>query len=167
MSTERQMRSLSLAIGAIWVVLDQLSKHWAVNRLSGGRIIHVIGSLQLNLSFNSGMAFGKGKGFGPVVGVIALVVVVVILVGLRTGASRLGAVAVGLVVGGAVGNICDRLFRGDGWFRGSVVDFIDVQWWPVFNLADVGVTLGGALLVLGALLAGRSRRASESVGSAP
>ena len=165
MSTARQLRPLSLAIAATWVVLDQLSKHWAVNRLSGGRVIQVIGSLQFNLSFNSGMAFGKGKGFGPILGVIALVVVVVILVGLRTDGSRLGAVAVGLLVGGAAGNLCDRLFRGDGWFRGSVVDFIDLQWWPVFNLADVGVTVGGALLVLGALRSGRSRRYSETASS--
>ena len=57
----------------------------------------------------------------------------------------------GLVLGGAVGNVLDRLLRGEGWLHGSVVDFIDLQWFPVFNVADMGVTIGGALLVLGAL----------------
>ena len=52
--------------------------------------------------------------------------------------SRLADVAVGLIVGGAVGNVIDRLFRGDGWFRGGVVDFIDFQWFPIFNVADMG-----------------------------
>ena len=54
----------------------------------------------------------------------------------------------------------DRLFRGDGWFRGSVVDFIDLQWWPVFNVADSAITVGGCLLVLGAVFV--SRRAERN-----
>jgi signal peptidase II len=61
------------------------------------------------------------------------------------------------VVGGAAGNVCDRLFRGEAWFRGAVVDFIDLQWWPVFNIADIGVTVGGILLVVASIW-GRPRR---------
>jgi signal peptidase II len=150
----RQVQPLSLIVAGFWVLCDELSKHWAVNRLSNDRMVDVVGSLRFNLSYNSGMAFGKGKGFGPVLGVVALIVVVYVLIGLRTGASRWSAVAVGLVLGGAAGNLCDRLFRGSGWFRGSVVDFIDFQWWPVFNVADIGVTVGGLLLVVGTLKAG-------------
>ena len=157
-------RSLTptLVVGALVVVLDQLTKHWAVNRLSGGRTIDLVGSLRLNLTFNSGMAFGRGQGFGPVIGVVALVVVSVLLVGLRREGSRLGDVAAGMVIGGALGNIIDRLFRGDGWFHGSVVDFIDVQWWPIFNVADIGVTVGGVLLVLSSVLGGRANASTPS-----
>jgi signal peptidase II len=88
-----------------------------------------------------------------VIGVVALVVIVYLLLGLRMEGSRLGMIAVGMVMGGAAGNVVDRLFRGEGWFRGAVVDFIDLQWWPVFNVADIGVTVGGLLLVIGSLFA--------------
>ncbi len=83
------------------------------------------------------MAFSKGDGLGPYIGVIAIVVVAVMLVSLGRTNSRWNMVAIGLVVGGAIGNILDRLFRGEGWFRGAVVDFIDPQWFPIFNVADI------------------------------
>lgn len=134
-----------------WVLLDQLTKHWAVNELQDGRTVELVWTLQLNLAFNSGMAFSQAEGIGPIIGVVALAVVVVLLVSLRRDDSVLSSVAVGLIVGGAVGNVADRVFRDEGWLRGSVVDFIDLQWWPIFNVADVGITVGGALLVLGAL----------------
>jgi signal peptidase II len=139
------------------VVLDQLTKHWAVNRLADGEVIDVVWTLRFQLSFNSGMAFGKGTGFGPIIGVIALVVIVGLLLTLRHSGSRVSALAVGLVVGGAIGNVLDRLLRaGDGGFlHGRVVDFIDAQWWPVFNVADMGITIGGLLLVAGSFLAPR------------
>ena len=68
----------------------------------------------------------------------------------RTVPSRLGAVAVGLVFGGAAGNLCDRAFRsgGDSFFGGAVVDFIDLEWYPVFNVADMGVVIGAACLLI-------------------
>lgn len=142
---------VSVLIAAVWVALDQLTKHWAVNELTDGRTIGVVWTLRFNLAFNSGMAFSQAEGIGPVIGAVALVVVVVLLVSLRRQESLLSAVAVGLIVGGAIGNLVDRLFRGDGWLRGSVVDFIDLQWWPIFNIADIGITVGGALLIVGAL----------------
>jgi signal peptidase II len=144
----------SLVVAAIVIVLDQLTKHWAINRLSDGRDIDVIGSLRFNLAFNSGMAFSRGEGLGPIIGVVAVVVVAVLLVGLRREGSRLGDIASGMVIGGALGNVVDRLFRGDGWFHGSVIDFIDLQWWPIFNVADMAITIGGVLLVLGTVFAG-------------
>ena len=61
----------------------------------------------------------------------------------------LGAVSAGLIAGGAIGNLADRAFRGDdGFLHGAVVDFIDVQWWPVFNIADACIVVGAVLLVL-------------------
>ena len=153
----RSSLRLSIAIAVVVVALDQITKHWAINALADGAARHVIWTLQWNLSFNSGMAFSRGQGIGPIIGILAFVVVVVMLVSLRKSGSRLAAVAVGLVVGGALGNIADRLFRGSGWLHGSVVDFIDFQWVPIFNVADSAINIGGALLVLSALFDAKAR----------
>ena len=140
------LRRCSLAVASGVVALDQITKHWAVSSLNDGRIIDVLGSLRFNLSFNRGMAFSQGTGMGPFIGVLGILVVLYLLIGMRK-SSVSGAVFVGLVAGGAAGNIVDRLFRGEAWLRGAVVDFIDLQWWPVFNIADAAICIGGALLV--------------------
>lgn len=141
-------RRLPLAIAAAVLLVDQVTKHWALNALADGHVVDVIGSLRFNLAFNEGMAFSQAKGWGPVIAVVALVVVVALLVSVGRSTSRWYPWAVGLVVGGALGNVVDRLFREDAWLRGRVVDFIDLQWWPIFNVADVGITVGGVLLLL-------------------
>ena len=140
------LRRSSLAVASGVVAFDQITKHWAVNRLNGDRVIDVLGSLRFNLSFNNGMAFSQGTGIGPIIGVLGIIVVAYLLVGMRR-SSFSSAVFVGLVAGGAAGNIVDRLFRGDAWLHSAVVDFIDLQWWPVFNIADAAICIGGALLV--------------------
>jgi signal peptidase II len=109
-----------------------------------------------NLTFNSGMAFSRAQGVGPYIGAVALIVIVVMLLSLRRSGGLASSIAVGLVVGGAIGNIADRLFRGPGWLKGSVIDFIDPRVWPIFNVADMGVTIGGALLVVAALMQSRA-----------
>ena len=152
---------LTFAVAALVVVLDQVTKRWVLSSLTASAPRHVIWTLQWNLSFNSGMAFSKGQGIGPIIGLAALVVVVMIALSVRDNSSRVVAVAAGLVMGGAVGNLGDRLFRGRGWLHGSVIDFIDFRWFPIFNVADIGVNVGGALFVLWALFAGR-RKAGES-----
>lgn len=150
-----------VAVAAILVVLDQLTKHWALDALDDGHTIDLFWTLRFNLAFNTGMAFSQGDGFGPFIGVVALVVVVVILVSLGRSTSRWSMVSVGMVLGGAVGNLIDRLFRGDAWLRGAVVDFIDPQWFPIFNVADIGVTVGGFMLVLGYLWESRGIAETE------
>jgi signal peptidase II len=99
--------------------------------------------------FNTGSAFSLGEGMGPLLSVLAVVIVVVLL---RTGRTIEGTaplVALGLVVGGAVGNLIDRAVRdGGGLLGGGVVDFVDLQWWPVFNLADVAICVGAVALAL-------------------
>lgn len=141
--------ALPLAIAAGVVLLDQLTKHWAQNALRD-ETIHLFWTLQLNLTFNSGMAFAAGRGIGPIIGAVAIVVIIGLALSARRAArdSKLAAVAAGLVVGGAVGNLADRLFRGDGWLHGAVIDFVDLQWFPIFNVADAAITIGGALFVL-------------------
>jgi len=145
---QRRIPSLSLLIAAVIVAFDQLSKHWAVSQLNDGHTVHVLWTLQFNLAFNGGMAFGRGQGLGPIIGVIATIVVVGLVLSLRRSDGKMSIVAVGLIVGGAMGNIVDRLFRGDAWLHGKVVDFIDFQWFPIFNIADICVNVGGGLLVL-------------------
>jgi signal peptidase II len=150
----------SALIALAVVVVDQLTKQWALSALDD-RNIDLFWTLRLNLVLNSGMAFGQADGWGPVIGVVAIGVIVVLLVSLRSGSGWLGTIGVGLVVGGAVGNLLDRLFRGDGWLRGPVVDFVDFQWFPVFNVADIAINVGAGLLILGAVLSDRRRRALE------
>ncbi|QXC63455.1 signal peptidase II [Aquihabitans sp. G128] len=142
-------------MGVVVVLLDQLTKHWALNRLDDGSVVDVVGSLRFNLAYNTGTAFslGSGKGLGPWISVLAIVVVVGLSLG-YTSRFRLGAVAAGLIAGGAIGNLADRAFRGDdGFLHGAVIDFVDLQWWPVFNLADAAIVVGAGLLVLASLRA--------------
>ena len=144
----------SVLIAILIVVLDQLTKAWALSALDD-RDIDLFWTLRLHLTRNSGMAFSRGEGLGPVIGVVALVVVAALLVSLRRQTTPAGVVAVGLVIGGAAGNVVDRLFRSPGWLRGAVIDFIDLQWWPIFNVADMAITIGGLLLVYGSFVASR------------
>jgi signal peptidase II len=136
-----------LAIAAVVVLIDQLTKQWALDALDDGPI-DVVWTLRFNLAFNKGMAFSQGTGLGPIIGVVALIVIVVLLVSVGRSSSPVYPLAVGLIIGGAAGNLVDRLFRDPGWFKGAVVDFIDFQWWPIFNVADMAITIGGALLLL-------------------
>lgn len=133
------------------VALDQVTKHWAVNALSDGRERHVVWTLQWNLAYNTGMAFSRGRGLGPVIALLALLVVIVLVVSTAKVESRLARIAAGLLIGGALGNLGDRVFRGSGWLHGGVVDFIDVQWWPIFNVADMGVSIGAVLFAISSL----------------
>lgn len=134
-----------VAVG--WFALDQLTKWWAVASLDD-RTVDVAWTLRLRLTWNYGASFSLGAGWGAWIGLLALVVVAVLVWQGRSVGTRLGAVALGLIVGGAVGNVADRAFRGDGLLDGGVVDFIDLQWWPVFNFADIGVVCGAILLVV-------------------
>ncbi len=132
-------------VSLVVAALDQISKTWALESLSGREPVQVLGSLQLALSFNSGVAFSLGRGSGLTIVPLAVAVVVLVVFAARNLGGRLPATAVGLVVGGAVGNLIDRLVRSHD---GAVVDFIDLQWWPVFNVADACIVVGGALLAL-------------------
>lgn len=147
------MRLVALvAVAAI--VLDQLSKQWALERLGDGSLVEVIGSLRFRLTWNTGTAFSLGDdlNLGPFIAALALAVVGWLLWS-GYSARPLGAVAAGLVAGGAVGNLIDRGFRSgpagapSGFMGGAVVDFVDLQWWPVFNVADAAIVVGAILLV--------------------
>ena len=150
MTLVRSMRT-SVFVAVVVALLDQMSKAWALRDLVDGRVIHVIWTLQFNLTYNRGMAFSRGTGVGPIIGVIGLVVVVMLLLSLRRADNVLTRLATGLIIGGAMGNILDRLFRDSGWMRGAVIDFIDFQWWPVFNVADMAIMIGAATMIVAML----------------
>jgi signal peptidase II len=144
----RRRAGLVVAVAAVVVVLDQLTKAWAVRTLAT-RDIDLVWTLRLHAVHNRGAAFSVSFGGGGVVAVLAIVVVCVLIALGRTLATRAGVLSLGLVLGGAVGNLADRAFRdGHGFLGGAVVDFIDLQWWPIFNVADMAVSIGGVLLVL-------------------
>ena len=153
--TRSATRRLWLLIAFI-VAADQATKHWALNRLSNARTIDLIGSLRFNLALNKGMAFSQATGAGPIIGALAFVVIIVIVLWLRRNAQGLAGVAAGLIVGGATGNLIDRLLRGDAWLRGAVVDFIDLQWWPIFNIADAAISTGAVLMIVASVRASKS-----------
>lgn len=153
MSPVRRWSTVGAAVAAVLVV-DQLLKRWAVARLLGRPPIDVFWTLRFNYAENTGMAFSKGSGSGRYIGLLVIVIVVVMIVVARRLTSRLQLVLVGVVIGGAVGNLVDRIFRADaGFLSGGVVDFIDVQWWPIFNVADAAVVVGGIALALTGLSA--------------
>src|SRR5581483_10915233 len=116
---------------------------------SGHRPVRLIPHvLTLTLTRNAGAAFSIGTGATVVFSAVAIGVVVVIARAARTMASRGWAVALGLLLGGALGNLTDRVFRAPGPLRGHVVDWIELPHWPVFNLADSAIVVGGVLAVL-------------------
>lgn len=136
---------------AVVVVLDQLTKTWALRALDDGPIDVAFG-LRWRLVFNPGASFSTGTSFGPWLGALAIVMVGVLVWMLRD-ADRTGALLFGAIAGGAIGNAADRLFRSDdGFLGGEVVDFIDLGWWPVFNVADIGIVGGVALFAIRSLL---------------
>jgi signal peptidase II len=137
---------LLAAIAAAVVGIDQLTKAWALNALAE-HSRPLIGPVRLTLTRNTAGAFGLGGAAVPFLAVGALVLVVFMASTGATTRQPLLAVAVGLVLGGALGNLADRLFRGHGLLKGAVVDFVDLRVWPVFNLADAAITCGCLLLV--------------------
>jgi len=146
-----KLRLWAAAVAAVVVVLDQLTKAWAVNALADGPIVIIEDFLELQLTFNTGAAFSILSDLarsGPILGIVVIGVVLLILFALRD-ASHIGeAVGLGLVLGGALGNLIDRLFRGDGFMDGAVVDFIDFSFFATFNVADSAVTIGVAILLV-------------------
>ncbi len=143
---------VGLGVVACVLLADQLTKWWALRRLSAGPV-HVIGRLDFELSLNTGSAFSAFQGHAVVIVVLALTLVAVLLVMVWRAPTLPRAAVLGLILGGALGNLADRIFRSD---HGAVVDFIDVHFWPTFNVADSCIVVGCILLVA-SLLRGSTR----------
>lgn len=146
-------------VAAAVFVADLLTKWWAMTALADSQVIEVVWTLRFRLVQNFGSAFSLAEGRGALISIAALVAVAVLLRAGRRTDNPWSLIAVGLIIGGALGNLADRAFRdGDGFMGGGVVDFIDLQWWPVFNVADVGVVVGAALLIVSTWQAEPTRR---------
>ncbi|WP_061000807.1 signal peptidase II [Mycolicibacterium mucogenicum] len=136
----RRLRLL-LMVAALVLGLDVLTKVLAVKLLVPGQPVEIIGdTISWTLVRNSGAAFSMATGYTWVLTLIA------IWMGRRL-VSVWWALGLGMILGGAVGNLMDRFFRSPGPLRGHVVDFLSVGWWPVFNVADSAVVCGAVLLV--------------------
>lgn len=148
----RRLRML-IAIAAVILVSDLLTKVWAVAAITPGRPISIIGDVvTFTLVRNPGAAFSMATSMTWILTLVAIGVVIgVIRIG-RTLRSPWWALGLGLVLGGALGNLVDRFFRSPGVMRGHVVDFVSVGWWPVFNIADSAIVCGAVLLVVATLL---------------
>ena len=149
---------LALAAAAAVALVDQLSKWWIVERvMDPPRALEVTGFFNLMLIYNRGVSFGlldsEAALLPWVLSGLAVAIVIGLVVWLRHIEGRWPGVAVGLIVGGAVGNVIDRLRLG------AVIDFLDLHWagfhWPAFNLADSAITLGVVLLLVDGLFGRR------------
>jgi signal peptidase II len=154
------MLRYGLIIAAISAVLDQASKWWLMSVLEkAGGPIELLPVFNLVMVWNPGVSFGmfqSGSVWAPwILSALALVIVVVLVNWLRKAETRFIAAGLGLVIGGAIGNVIDRMV----W--GKVADFFDVHidaWhWPAFNIADAVIVVGAAILVLDGLFASRGR----------
>ena len=134
-------------VAAAVAAADQLTKVWAVAALSDGPVRLLGDTVQLRLARNPGGAFSVLTGFTPLLAALAAVMAVVIVRTTHRTADRITAYSLGLVLGGAVGNLIDRVVRDPGILRGEVVDFVKIGFWPTFNLADSAITVGVVLIV--------------------
>lgn len=144
----RRLRLL-LSVAAVVLALDVVTKVIAVKLLPPGQPVSIIGdTVTWTLVRNSGAAFSMATGYTWMLTLIATGVVIGIFWMGRRLVSPWWAVGLGLILGGATGNLVDRFFRAPGPLRGHVVDFLSVGWWPVFNVADPSVVGGAILLVV-------------------
>lgn len=156
---------LCLSLSLLVILLDQWSKSLALDHLDYGRPVHLLPVLNLTLQYNTGAAFsflsdagGWQRWFFSAVAVVASLVICVWLVRLKRG-EQLLAVSLSLILGGAIGNLWDRLQLG------YVVDFVSVHYgvhyFPTFNVADAAVSVGAALMILDAIIQARREQETE------
>jgi signal peptidase II len=148
--TQGLIRRYALGAGlAILVVLvDAVTKRWASIELVDGDIVLIPDFLVLTFTENPGAAFSMFENAGPFLGTVALAVSAALLWSLRLERPMLETAVYGLIIGGALGNVVDRIFRGPGFLDGKVIDWIDLWWIPTFNVADMSITIAVSLLVI-------------------
>jgi signal peptidase II len=143
---------------------DQLSKLWAVHRLADAPVAVVGDTVDLRLVRNTGSAFSLFQAFTPLLAIVAAIVAFVLVRAVHRARDVLMIVGLSLVLGGALGNLADRIFRSPGVLRGAVVDFVHVGSWPTFNVGDAAITIGAVLIVVWALRADARERRARAAG---
>jgi signal peptidase II len=142
------VRRLYLVAALTWG-LDLASKIWAVNNLSARNPVEIIGSFfQLTLVRNPGAAFSFATGATILFTCIAAAAVIAIIFYSRKLTSQGWATTLGLLLGGVLGNLTDRLFRSPGFLKGEVIDWLELTHWPVFNLADSAIVVAAFLAIV-------------------
>ena len=145
---------LTLGVAGVVVALDQVTKALAVAQLEGQPPVQLIGEwLQLTFVRNPGAAFSLAGNYTILISLVAIGVAVAIVRTSRTLTSTWWAIVLGGILGGALGNLLDRIFRDPAPFRGHVVDFLALPNWPVFNVADMAL-VGSAILAVILSIAG-------------
>jgi len=139
---------IGFGIAAGVVILDLWTKRYAALHFDGNPVEIIPGFFGFTYIENPGGAFGFFQDGGTVIGIAAIIVTGVVLVALASPRAMLETVALGFVLGGAIGNLIDRFARGDGLIDGPVIDWIELWIIPTFNLADTSVTLAVALLLI-------------------
>jgi signal peptidase II len=147
----RTRPGLAAAIVVGVVAADLLAKVWAVSELSDGPIAVIGDDIGFQLARNTGGAFSMFQGFTPLLAIVAGVVAYFLVRAVRRTEDTLLVVALSLVLGGALGNLLDRVFRSPGFLRGAVVDFVHVGSFPTFNVADAAITIGAILVIVWAI----------------
>lgn len=163
---------LLLSVASVVLMADVVTKVLAVKMLTPGQPVPIIGdTVTWTLVRNSGAAFSMATSYTWVLTLIASSVVLGIIWMSRRLVSPWWAVGLGMILGGALGNLVDRFFRAPGHLQGHVVDFLSIGWWPVFNVADPAV-VGGAILLVALSVFGFDfdvvgrRRADDDVDAA-
>ncbi len=140
--------SAALGIALAVVVADLLTKRYASIHFADSPIEVIPGFLTFTFTENPGAAFSLFQNAGPFMGVAAVVVSIFVLWSIRTERPLIEVAALGLVLGGANGNLMDRVFRGEGFLDGKVIDWISMWWIPTFNISDASVTIAVGLLLI-------------------
>jgi signal peptidase II len=136
-------------LGAIVWALDLSTKIWAIGNLSQREPLKIIGSfLQLTFLRNSGAAFSLGQGFTALFSFFAIAVLCLIIFFAPRITSKGWSWVLGLSMGGVLGNLTDRIFREPGLLRGHVIDWIQIPWWPVFNIADTAIVVAACIAIV-------------------
>jgi signal peptidase II len=157
-SSPAKRYSMFLALAIAVLAIDQILKAIVTANLKGGSVVEILGgAIRFDYTSNTGGAFSIFRGGGVLFASIAVLVCIGLIVPYRriAGSPVVVRVALGLILGGALGNLLDRMRLG------YVVDFVDLRWWPVFNVADSAVVVGVALLILHAWFEGWTRDRSD------
>jgi signal peptidase II len=158
--TSRRLRVAAGIVFAI-VVVDQLTKLWAVRALADGPVEIIGDTVSFRLARNTGGAFSLFQAFTPLLAIVAILVAYFLVRTVRRTHDPLLVVALSLVLGGALGNLLDRIFRSPGFLRGAVVDFVHISRWPTFNVADSAITIGAVLVVIWSFRSSARERAAD------
>lgn len=140
--------SMALGIALAVVVADLVTKRFASIHFVDTPVEIIPGFLTFTYTENPGAAFSLFQNAGPLMGVAAIVVSIIVLWSIRVERPVIEVVALGFILGGANGNLMDRVLRGEGLLDGKVIDWIDLWWIPTFNIADASVTIAVGLLLI-------------------